>query len=65
MIVVALDGLGMDEKSMLELVNRLNAADDERKWVLKRGYAYQQAENIAAIQQLHQLGAQITNPFLQ
>lgn len=29
----SLDGLGMDRKAMLELVNRLNKADD-RKWVL-------------------------------
>ncbi len=42
---VPLDDLGMDEKAMLELVNRLNKHDD-RKWVFCRGQpAYQQMAN--------------------
>lgn len=35
---IPLDGLGMTEEAMLELVNRLNAHDD-RKWVFVRGSA--------------------------
>lgn len=43
-IEIPLDGLGMDDKAMLELVNRMNANDD-RKWVLVRRGGYQGAMN--------------------
>lgn len=41
---ISLDGLGMDEKAMLELTNRLNEKDD-RKWVFTRGHGYGQMLN--------------------
>lgn len=43
-ILIPLDGLGMDDKAMLELVNRMNANDD-RKWVLVRTRGYNQMAN--------------------
>jgi hypothetical protein len=55
---IPIDGLGMDEKAMLELVNRMNA-HDTRKWVLERahggcGYGYNQAFNCAPVTPLYQ-----------
>jgi Holliday junction resolvasome RuvABC DNA-binding subunit len=63
---VPLDGLGMDEKAMLELVNRMNQNDD-RKWVFEQGqcsYGYQGQLNNQAIQALG-YQQQAINPFLQ
>jgi len=47
---VSLDGLGMDHKAMLELVNRMNAADEVHEWVLVNRYGY---------------GLQAVNPFIK
>ena len=51
-ICIPLDGLGMEELAMRELVNRMNENDD-RKWVfVKAEYrGYQQAANPLMAQQ--------------
>jgi hypothetical protein len=48
---IPVDGLGMEEKDMLELVNRLNK-HTPFKWKLLRGY-------------YSQLGNNIPNPYYQ
>lgn len=50
-ISIPLDGLGMDEKAMLELINRLNANDD-RKWVLEHAtyiYVHSSTTNVGSL----------------
>lgn len=54
-VSIPLDGLGLDDKAMLDLVNRMNKHDN-RKWVLERnGWAYfNQAANTGNLFQQYQ-----------
>lgn len=57
---VPLNGLGMSEQEMLELVNRLNKYDD-RKWILTRAHGYGSMRNAAMDLDLHGYQSQLAN----